>query len=103
MDNEMFYNPSVNKKQIRCFNRASYYFAANFISTYSIKMKITLFGTLIILIATDSFARQPSTYEDFQNKKNLVAFGLAYAFAVRDWRIGNNCTKNTSEILTLVL
>ena len=41
-------------------------------------MKIFLFCILIIFIATDTFARQSSTYEDYQNKKNTAAIGLTY-------------------------
>jgi len=41
-------------------------------------MKITLFGILIIFMAIDSFARQSSTYEDYQSKKNSAAVGLTY-------------------------
>jgi len=40
--------------------------------------KITLFGLLITFMVTDSFARQSSTYEDYQSKKNVAGFGLTY-------------------------
>jgi len=41
-------------------------------------MKTIVFSIIVAFLATDSFARQSSDYEDYRDKKNMAAFGLTY-------------------------
>ncbi len=52
-------------------------------------MKTILFSIILAFLAADSFARQSSSYEDYQAKKNMAAIGLIYDYYgddLEDWQ-----------------